>query len=161
VLIVNGSQSLSSVDDEALTTPEGSIGVHLARLNEATAEVRIWELSPTKTHEIRVASVVSNPPGDDVVGERVVLRSDRLRAASLQGWSLRDDKEHPASPPWRYVFPNVELAPGEDLTIWTKAGRNDSHNLFWGLNHAVWNNRGGDTAILSDSAGVEIGRFSY
>ena len=81
--------------------------------------------------------------------------------ASLQGWTLRDDKAHPASPPFTYVFPNVELAPGEDLTIWTKSGTDDKHNLFWDLGHAVWNNRGGDTAILSDPGGTEISRFSY
>jgi hypothetical protein len=162
VLVVSGGrQDLSSVDDEALTTPDGSIGIHLARLNGTTAEVRVWELSPSKAHEIRIENLVWNPPGDDVAGERVVLRSDRLQAASLKEWSLRDDKQHPTQPPWRYVFPDIELAPGEDLTIWTKAGTDDSHNLYWGLNHAIWNNRGGDTAILSDNDGVEIGRLSY
>ena len=96
-----------------------------------------------------------------MAGERVVLRSDRLKRASLKGWTLRDDKLAPGFRPLDLRFPDVEFAPGEDLLLWTKAGHADAHNLYWGLNHAVWNNVGGDTAILSDSAGTEISRFSY
>ena len=126
-----------------------------------TAEIRVWELGPTKAHEIRIIELVWDPPGDEVAGERVVLRSDRLQRVSLKGWTLRDVKVHTSSSPWSFVFPDVELAPGEDIVLWTKAGHADAHNLYWGLNHAVWNNVGGDTAVLSDSAGTEISRFSY
>lgn len=161
VIEVAGSQGLSDIHDEALTTPDGSIGVRLAHLHATTAEIRVWELGPTKAHEIRIIELVWDPPGDEVAGERVVLRSDRLQRVSLKGWTLRDDKVHTSSSPWSFVFPDVELAPGEDIVLWTKAGHADAHNLYWGLNHAVWNNVGGDTAVLSDSAGTEISRFSY
>jgi hypothetical protein len=161
LVVSGGRQELSDINDEAITTPDGSIGVHLAALNRTAADIRIWEFGPSRTHEMRIANVIWDPPSDDVAGERVLIRNDRLRTIALAGWSLRDDKQHSVQPPWRYDFPNIELAPGEDLTIWTKAGTNDSHNLFWGLNHAVWNNRGGDTAVLADAAGTEISRFSY
>ena len=161
VVDIAGRQDVSTIQDEALTTPDGSIGVRLARVNTKTAEVRVWELGPTKAHEIRIIELVWDPPGDEVAGERVVLRSDRLKPVSLNGWTLRDDKVHTASAPWSFVFPEVQLAPGEDLLLWTKAGHADAHNLYWGLNHAVWNNVGGDTAILSDSAGNEISRYAY
>jgi hypothetical protein len=161
VVDIGGRQDVATTQEEALTTPDGSIGVRLTRVDAVTAEVRIWELGPTKAHEVRISQLVWNPPGDEVAGERVVLRSDRVEPVSLEGWTLRDDKDHPASAPWQFVFPGVELAPGEDLLLWTKAGHADAHNLYWGLGHAVWNNTGGDTAILSDAAGNEISRFSY
>jgi hypothetical protein len=160
-LQVNGSQSLSDPHDEAFTTPDGSIAVRLVRLNATSADARVWELGPTKAHEIRILQLSWNPPGDDALNERVVLRSDRLRTTSLQGWSLRDEKAHSHSQPWRYVFPDVELAPGEDLTIWTRSGTDDTHNPFWAINRAVWNNSGGDAAVVEDATGVEIARFSY
>ena len=47
------------------------------------------------------------------------------------------------------------------MTVWTLGGHNDAHNLYWGLNHAVWNNRGGDAAVLIDDSGVEISRLAY
>ncbi|HEY7178633.1 MAG TPA: lamin tail domain-containing protein [Gaiella sp.] len=161
VVDIAGRQDVASLQEEALTTPDGSIGVRLAHVDPMTVEVRVWELGPTKLHEIRISQLVWNPPGDEVAGERVVLRSDRLQPVSLAGWTLRDEKDHPASSPWTFVFPDVELAPGEDLLLWTKAGHADAHNLYWGLGHAVWNNTGGDTAILSDAAGNEVTRFSY
>jgi hypothetical protein len=90
-----------------------------------------------------------------------VIRNDSPKTAHLNTWVLRDDTNHPVMGPWRFEFPNVSIAPGEDMTVWTKAGHNDAHNLFWGLNHAVWNNVGGDAAVLTDDAGVEVSRFTY
>jgi hypothetical protein len=46
------------------------------------------------------------------------------------------------------------------LTV-PNTGANDDRNLYWGLGHAVWNYRGGDTAVLLDANGAEISRFSY
>ena len=160
-LVVDGQQNLDSPSDPALFAPDGSIGIHYVGKSGLNASVRIWELGPTHARQVRIASLVANPAGDDLPGERVVIRNDRATTAVLTSWVLRDDFAHPASAPWRFEFPNFALAPGDDVTVWTKSGQNDSHNLYWGLNHPVWNNRGGDAAVLIDDSGVEIGRLAY
>ena len=159
-LVVNGVQSLAN-DDQTVTTPDGSIGIRLVDIAGATATIRVWELGPTRTRQVRIARVVWDPAGDDVVGERVVIRNDRLQRVDLANWVLRDSEKHPASPPTAFVFPHYSLAPGEDVTVWTKAGPNASADLFWNRSTAVWNNRGGDAAILTDNAGAEISRFAW
>jgi hypothetical protein len=106
VLEVDGIQSLHSPNDKAFITPDGSIGVAYVNQNGLNASVRIWELGPNRRQEVRIVSVVYNPPGDDVVGERVIIRNDRLTAINMKGWILRDDSKHPKSSPWRFVFPD-------------------------------------------------------
>jgi hypothetical protein len=160
-LEVDGSQSLASPNDAAFITPDGSIGIRFVEKAGRNVSVRIWELGPTRAQEIRIASIVVNPPGDDVAGERVLIRNDRRHAVALSGWVLRDDSSHPVRGPWRFIFPNVALSPGEDVSVWTKAGKNDKSNLYWGLTHGVWNNRGGDAAVLIDNLGNEVTRLAY
>ena len=111
--------------------------------------------------EVRILSIVPNPPEGDVAGERVVIRNDRRRAVDLSNWRLHDESNHPHSNPWMFNFPGFTLHPGEDVTVWTKAGHNDQNNLYWGLTHGVWNNVGGDAAILLDNAGQFIDRKPY
>jgi hypothetical protein len=157
----NGVVSLNAPGDPAVITPDGSIGIYLASRSGRTATVRIWELGPTHAQELRFLSVVVNPAGDDVVGERAIIRNDRRTAVALGGWTLQDERSHPSGVPWTFRFPAVSLEPGADITVWTKTGNNDGSNLFWGLNHAVWNNRGGDAAILRDDRGNLIARFGW
>jgi len=33
--------------------------------------------------------------------------------------------------------------------------------LYWGLHHGVWNNRGGDAAVLVDNTGHQVARLAY
>ena len=104
--------------------------------------------------QITIPQIVYNPPGDDLVGEYVLLRNGGGSLATLTGWTLRDVANHV------YPFPNFTLAAGAEVRLWTKAGRNDASNLYWGQKQAVWNNEG-DTAILSDAKGREVTRFHY
>jgi hypothetical protein len=60
-----------------------------------------------------------------------------------------------------YTFPAFTLAARAEVRVWTKAGGNDAANLYWGRAQAVWNNSGGDTAILHDASGSEVSRYSY
>jgi Lamin Tail Domain len=160
-LNVNGTASLDSPGDPALVTPDGSIGIYLASRSGRNATVRIWELGPSRAQEVRISSVVVDPPGDDVLGERAVIRNDRRTVVSLAGWTLEDESNHPSSAPWTFRFPAVAIEPGADITVWTKAGSSDGSNLFWGLNHGVWNNRGGDAAILRNQRGELVARFAW
>ena len=104
--------------------------------------------------QITIPYIVYNPPGDDLVGEYVPLRNGGGSPATLTGWTLRDAANHV------YTYPAFTLAAGAEVRLWTKAGRNDASNLYWGQKQAVWNNEG-DTAILRDAKGREVARFHY
>jgi hypothetical protein len=155
-----GVLSLDTPGDPAVITPDGSIGVYFVNRSGLNASVRVWELGPTHAQEVRILSVVANPPGDETAGERVVIRNDRPTRIPMGGWRLQDERSHPSSPPWTFVFPNVWLEPGADLTVWTRSGTHDSSNLYWGLNHPIWNNDG-DAALLFNQQGTCVSRLAW
>lgn len=111
--------------------------------------------TPEPPAQVAIAQVEYDPPGDDVVGEFVRIVNSGAGAADMSGWTLSDAAGN------RYTFPAFSLAAGAEVRVWTGAGVNGAANLYWGLSQAVWNNSGGDTAILRTSAGVEVARFSY
>ncbi|MFB6454779.1 lamin tail domain-containing protein [Chitinophaga sp. Hz27] len=156
-----GRQGLESPEDPAIITPDGSVGIRFEKQIGQNVMVRIWELGPDKTKELRITYIDFDPPGDEVANERVVIRNDHPTTVSLKNWILHDSANHPLSNPWTYVFGNVSISPGQDISVWTGQGIDDEHNLYWGLNHAVWNNQGGDKAVLLDNAGKIITTFSY
>lgn len=97
-----------------------------------------------------------DPPGADLAREHVLLRNDTDRVFGLARWTLEDG----ATRTHRFVFPDVSLAPGAELRVWTARGVNDARNLYWGRTQAVWNNLG-DTAILADVHGNEVARAAW
>jgi len=160
LLDTNGVLSLDNPGDPAVITPDGSIGIYFVSRSGLNVTMRIWEIGPTRAQEVRFLSVVANPPGDDVAGERVVIRNDRPTRVALGGWRLQDERSHTSSSPWTFAFPNVWLEPGADITVWTRAGTNDATNLYWGRAHGIWNNEG-DAAILLDPQGNQIARLAW
>ena len=110
-------------------------------------------ISPTPARVV-ITGIAFDPPGDDVQGEYVTLRNTGGSAVTMTSWTLRDLANN------TYTFPAFTLAAGAEVRIWTRAGTDDARNLFWGRTQAVWNNTG-DTAILRDAGGTEIGRYSY
>lgn len=111
-------------------------------------------VTPTPAR-VTITAVEYDPPGEDVQGEYVALRNTGGSAVSLTGWTLRDLANN------TYTFPSFTLGAGAEVRVWTKAGSNDAANLYWGRGQAVWNNTGGDAAILRDAAGMEVARFTY
>lgn len=114
--------------------------------------------SPTPTPpapaQVTIVLVAYDPPGDDVQGEYVLLRNAGGSAATLTGWTLRDEADTV------FMFPAFTLAAGAEVSVWTKSGTNDDANLYWGRGQPIWNNAG-DTAILRDAAGAEVARYGY
>ncbi len=127
----------------------GSAGAPVTRISSAAAA------ASASSTGVTIAHIEFNPPGRDVEGEYVLIRNGSSAPVSLTGWQLEDGQARHT-----YVFPTCVLAPGAELKLWTRAGVNDSANLYWGQRVAVWNNEG-DTCTLLDATGAVVSRFSY
>ena len=127
----------------------GSAGAPVTRISSAAAA------ASASSTGVTIAHIEFNPPGRDVEGEYVLIRNTSSAPVSLTGWQLEDGQARHT-----YVFPTCVLAPGAELKLWTRAGVNDSANLYWGQRVAVWNNEG-DTCTLLDATGAVVSRFSY
>lgn len=100
--------------------------------------------------------IEADPRGVDLKAERVLLALDAGESPlDLSGWQLRDAAGH------AYRFPDgLRLLPGSELSLWTRRGKADARNLYWGRRQAVWNNTG-DQAWLLDASGVERARARW
>jgi Lamin Tail Domain len=155
-------RAMRRIGDEVIP-PESSFVFRLVRVSadRLQAEVRIWELGPGNLRTVRIRQLVASGPGNDLDFERVVIRNDQKEAVNLNGWTLSDASTHNAGRPTIFYFPAFMLEPGTDVTVWTRAGQNDEQNLFWGRRSPVWNNVGGDAAILMNPQRAEVDRFEY
>ncbi|MCI0396763.1 MAG: lamin tail domain-containing protein [Chloroflexi bacterium] len=120
----------------------------------APAGKRLSASSPDETPSVKVAQILSDPEGDDLSGEYVVIENQNVSAVNLTNWTLSDEKGH------TYTFPAFMLPAGATVKVWTKCGGNEPQNLFWCRKQAVWNNRG-DTVLLKDSSGHLVDSRSY
>jgi len=103
----------------------------------------------------RVIGIDYNPPGSDIDREYVNILHSGSAPVQLTGWTLKDSAGH------KYTFPSFTLLPGNRVKVWSGHGTDNTENLFWGREQAVWNNRGGDVATLADSAGAVRHQFAY
>ena len=110
--------------------------------------------APSSAAGVEIINVEFNPPGDDIVGEYVLLRNSGSKTIDLSGWELRD------SGGAVYIFSAFTLKAGAEVRIWTGSGADTASDLFWNRTQAVWNNDG-DTATLRDANGKLVAEFSY
>lgn len=134
----------------------------------AEAEARllgrgVWGGDPRYQGPLHVTSFHANPEGDD----NADLNGEYLRIANISGWAidLRGFRVVDEGRRNEFVFPSVRLLAGRNLTLHT--GRGDDaldpagqQALYWGLDHAVWNN-GGDTATVVDDRGEVVDAVSW
>ncbi|MCX8024685.1 MAG: lamin tail domain-containing protein [Thermanaerothrix sp.] len=104
--------------------------------------------------QIRITYINYDPPGDDVQNEYIEIQNLGGSAQSLTGWTLSDQANN------TYTFPNFSIGGNQTVRVWTKAGSNDSKNLYWGRDQAVWNNEG-DCAYLKDNNGTSVSTYCY
>jgi len=106
---------------------------------------------------LKIHSVVnaSNP-------ENEFVRLHTEVKTNLKGYAIVDrtfDADGKVSNEFRhiYVFPDLEVNPGEWIRLYTGTGKNSTgengnkekvHFLYWNANECVWNDKGGDTATL-------------
>lgn len=111
---------------------------------------------PADISGVRISQITYNPPGDDSVGEFVLITNNGLTAVDMSGWTLQDD----ARTPHVYTFPSFTLAPGAAVQVWTGPGQDDGANLYWAFGFAIWNNDG-DMATLFTNTGEMVSQCAY
>ncbi len=106
---------------------------------------------------LKIHSVVN---ASDPANEFVRLHTDVK--INLKGFAVVDrtfDADGKVSNEFRhiYVFPDLEVNPGEWIRLYTGVGKNSTgengnkekvHFLYWNAKECVWNDKGGDTATL-------------
>jgi hypothetical protein len=114
-------------------------------------------ITPTRTQtpepKVNIVEIQFEPedPGEGPLDEYVRIRNDSDDSVNMDGWFLRDDSGN------RYTFDDFTLGEDDDVRVWSKAGNDDSDDLFWGFvpdtdqeeRNGVWND-GGDCAYLRD-----------
>lgn len=106
----------------------------------------IWKKSP---HKLSISKVQYDAPGDDgtnINGEWLRLKNLGSRSIQLQGFFLHDESHQ------RFVFPKKDLAPGEEISLFSGKGSHEVDSFFWGSDKPIWNNDG-DTVFLFDPEG--------
>ena len=103
--------------------------------------------------------VNADAPGDDGEnpnGEWVRFTNNGDEAVDLDGWEVADE-----SASHRYTFSDLELDPGESVTLFTGCGDDTDTERYWCVSgSAVWNNSG-DTVFLRDGNGNIVVTFAY
>lgn len=111
---------------------------------------------------VEINKLAFNPPGPDtgrdssLNQEVIVLKNLTGRTKVMDGWRIVDRGRDNT-----YVFENYSLEPGTKVRIHTGAGTDTHRDLYWGLNHHVWNNGGGEAARLLASDGDMVDRCAY
>jgi endonuclease YncB( thermonuclease family) len=93
--------------------------------------------------------------GQNEPDEYVEISNTGTQAVDVSGWYLKDNGSH------RFVFPPVEMEPGETCRVYT--GENHPESCGWSFdlqNTAVWNNSG-DCASLYNAEGLLVDEFCY
>jgi LysM repeat protein len=84
----------------------------------------------------------------DLDSERVLLKHRGEGELSLVGWRLEDSKGNVFVFP---QFPQLTLFSGGAVNVYTKAGVNTVVDMYWGLDHPVW--EASDAIFLKDVQG--------
>jgi hypothetical protein len=105
--------------------------------------------TPTETAKpfayIEITDLEGDPPGDDVLGEYVVIENQGTANENMTGWKLKNEEND------TFRFPIFILKAGSGVTVLTREGTNTETDLFWGSETPIWNNQG-DCATLKDES---------
>ncbi len=101
--------------------------------------------TPTPTLEpgVYIIDINNNPDGNDLDTEYVEIKNEGDKSVDMTDWILRDENQNV------FTFPDFTLSKGAKVKVWTKAGTDNSSNLYWGKTEPVWNNKS-DCAYLRD-----------
>jgi endonuclease YncB( thermonuclease family) len=103
---------------------------------------------------LEITGIDFDPPGADD-DESVTIINSGADPIDLAGFVLRDE-----SSVNRFDFPDITLAPGDELLVVRGCGDGEESMIPWCTDQPIWNNEG-DTALLLDEVGriVDIRRY--
>lgn len=111
---------------------------------------------------VTITKVYVNSPGNDlpvtnakVNAEYTMIKNTGRATVTLTGWTLRDKSNHV------YRFGAFKLQPGKTVTIRNGKGSNTGSTRYWGSGYFIWNNSGGDAAVLRTSSGTTVDSCSW
>jgi len=103
---------------------------------------------PATEPEVAIREIL----GAGVLADEAILVFNNGRAVHMEGWTLTDVQGNV------YTFPNLFLATGGSVRIYTGTGSNSATDLYWGLDAPMWGEPG-DVATLRDESGLVIDTF--
>lgn len=109
---------------------------------------------PSTTGDVRITYIFFDGSGSQEPNEYVEIRNYDAHPIQLSGWVLKDIANH------RFTFPSYQIQPNETCRIYTNQNDPDTCGFSYRNGSAIWNNSG-DTATLTNSAGVVIDTCSY
>ena len=105
--------------------------------------------TPTETPKpfayIEITDMEYDPPGDDVLGEYVVIENQGTANENMTGWKLKNEENN------TFRFPTFILKAGSEVTVWTREGTNTETDLYWGSERAIWDNSEDCATLLDES----------
>lgn len=124
-----------------------------------------WTASPTPTrrpsstprprYDLTIVKIENIKSGDPL-DEYISIRNDESTAVNLTDWYIKDDGLN------RYDFPEDYIIPKDaTIKVWTKAGIDETYNLFWNSPVEVWNDSEDCAYLRDDSTGLKILVDSY
>ncbi|MDQ7030063.1 MAG: lamin tail domain-containing protein [Ardenticatenia bacterium] len=114
----------------------------------------LWRISQAT---LRIVALMADAPGSDranLNGEWVEIQNVGNRPVRLRGFTLSDASNK------GFTFPDMVLAPGERLRVYTGSGTPSPGALYWGSPSPIWNNDG-DTAYLRAPDGSLVDMYAY
>jgi hypothetical protein len=109
-------------------------------------------ITPTPTINVHIDDIIYDPEDNELDEYVLIKNGSSSKTYDMTGWLLRDE-----DPNNKFFFPDFDLGPKKSVKVWSKAGFNDSSNLYWGRTEEegdVWNDVS-DCAYLRDGIGPE------
>ncbi|MFZ0547676.1 MAG: lamin tail domain-containing protein, partial [Candidatus Promineifilaceae bacterium] len=104
--------------------------------------------TPPNAPGVQLTSILYNPD-NGAAGEYAELKNMGSTPVNLMNWTLSNDVANV------FTFPSYILQPNETVKVWTKAGTNESGNLYWNSGSGIWDNDG-DNATLDNNSGQMV-----
>ena len=126
-------------------------------VTDASTRVQRQEIHPGEEQEAtprndfsKIDIVSIHPITENEDNERVILTNTGEEKFNLNGWRLKNESGD------TFVFPEFELDPGSEVTIWTGNGDDTDTNLYWDAETSKWDVDGGRVRVLDETGEIML-----
>ncbi len=119
--------------------------------------IGIWAFSIKDAFCIGIFYFHYNAKGNDNLNtndEYIVFRNSCTYPVNLNGFILKDKANN------TYTFPDITVPEKTKITLHTGPGINNETHLYWGKNHAIWNNNGDELSMWDNNNNLIL-NYSY